>query len=79
MAASEDRRLSPESLRRLTTDPDQAVRWRAWMNPSLPPDALVELLLDAQSAEFAAHNPLIPASVIRRMVALARRYSTLKA
>ena len=76
MAASEDLRLSSDSLRQLTTDPDQGVRWRAWMNPSLPPDALVRLLLDAHSAEYAAHNPLIPIPVMRHMVALGRRFST---
>jgi hypothetical protein len=74
MAASEDRRLSPASLRRLTTDPDQAVRWRAWMNPSLPPDALVALLLDAHSAEYAAHNPVIPIPAMHHMVVLGRRH-----
>ncbi len=75
MAASEDRRLSPDSLRRLTTDPNQGVRWRAWMNPSLPPDTLVSLLLNAQSAEFAAHNPLIPIPVMQHMVTIGRRHS----
>ncbi|MEU2021431.1 hypothetical protein ABZ565_04595 [Streptomyces sp. NPDC016469] len=70
MAAGENRRLSPGSLRRLAADPDQAVRRRAWQNPSLPPDALVKLLLDAHSAGHAAHNPLIPIAVMRRMAAL---------
>lgn len=76
MAASEDRRLSPDSLRHLTADPDQAVRWRAWMNPSLPADALVALLLDAHSAEYAAHNPLIPIPVMHHMITLGKLYST---
>ncbi|MFJ9155392.1 hypothetical protein ACIRPS_01190 [Streptomyces griseoviridis] len=73
MAAGEDRRLSSDSLRRLTTDPDQGVRWRAWMNPSLPPEALVALLLDAHSAGYAARNPHIPIPVMRHMVVLGRR------
>ncbi|MFE5522026.1 hypothetical protein ACFQ9Q_30535 [Streptomyces virginiae] len=79
MAASEDRRLSSDSLRRLTTDPDRGVRWRAWMNPSLLPDLLVRLRLDAHSAEYAAHNPLIPIPVMRHMVALGRGFSTSQA
>ncbi|MFD0020061.1 hypothetical protein [Streptomyces sp. NPDC058382] len=79
MAASEDRRLSSDSLRRLTTDPDRGVRWRAWRNPSLLPDLLVRLLLDAHSAEYAAHNPLIPIPVMRHMVAVGRGFSTSQA
>jgi len=75
MAAGADRRLSPDSLRRLTTDPDQAVRWRAWMNPSLPADALVRLLLDAHSAEYSAHNPLIPIPAMRHMIALGQHHA----
>jgi hypothetical protein len=75
MAASVDRRLSPDSLRRLTIDPDQGVRWRAWMNPSLPSDVLVSLLLNTQSAQYAAHNPLIPIPVMRHMITLGRHHS----
>jgi hypothetical protein len=36
----------------------------------------VRLLLDAHSAEYAAHNSLIPLPVMRHMVALGRRFST---
>ncbi|MCC9309547.1 hypothetical protein LN042_21115 [Kitasatospora sp. RB6PN24] len=74
-AAGQDQRLSPGSLRRLAADTDQGVRRRAWLNPSIPPDALVTLLLDAHSAEHAARNPVIPATVMRRMVALGRLQS----
>jgi hypothetical protein len=75
-AAGQDQRLLPESLRRLAADTDQGVRWRAWLNPSIPLDALVTLLLDAHSAGHAARNPVIPIPVIRRMVALGRLQST---
>ncbi|MFC8537511.1 hypothetical protein ACFUJY_26860 [Streptomyces sp. NPDC057249] len=72
-AAAADRRLSPQSLRRLATDPDQAVCHRAWEHPALPADTLVPLLLDTSSARHAAHNPLIPVHVMHHMVALGRR------
>ncbi|WP_285560459.1 hypothetical protein [Actinoplanes regularis] len=70
-AAAEDRRLSPESVRRLAVDADQRVRLRAWVNPSISPAALVMLLLDVRGAKHAARNPAIPVPVMHRMVALA--------
>jgi len=72
MAVAEDRRLSPDSLRRLALDPEEGVCWRAWMNPSLPLEILAQLLLDPRSAEFAAHNPVIPIDVVRHMLAVGR-------
>lgn len=75
-AAAQDPRLSPESLRRLAADAHQGVRWRAWLNPSMAPDSLVTLLLGARSAEYAAHNPVIPVPVMRRMVASGRLHIT---
>ncbi|WP_430791602.1 hypothetical protein [Actinoplanes sp. G11-F43] len=75
-AAGQDQRLSPDSLQRLAADTDQGVRRRAWLNPSMPLEALVTLLLDAGSADYAARNPVIPIPVMRRMVALGRLQST---
>ncbi len=54
----------------LAADRDQGVRWRAQINPSLPTEALVGLLLDPRSAETAVHNPAIPIPVMHRMVEL---------
>lgn len=70
-AAAEDRRLGPEAVVRLAADADMGVRWRAWLNPAMPPEELVGLLLDAQSVETAVRNPRIPVSVMHRMIAVA--------
>jgi hypothetical protein len=70
-AAAEDHRLAPSAVVRLAADADQGVRWRAWANPALPPAELVTLLLDPHSAEFAAHNPVIPVAVMHCMITLA--------
>ncbi|MEU4097282.1 hypothetical protein [Streptomyces sp. NPDC026673] len=72
-AAAEDRRLAPEAVVRLAADADMGVRWRAWLNPAMPPEELVGLLLDAQSAETAVRNPLIPVPVMHHMIAVGTR------
>lgn len=72
-AAARDNRLSTESVTRLTSDPDPAVRHQARQSPVLPPNALVRLLLDSATAEDAAANPSIPASVMNHMITLALR------
>ncbi|MFJ2091569.1 hypothetical protein ACIOEW_20195 [Streptomyces sp. NPDC087901] len=70
-SAAGDLRLSPESAVVLTGDDDPDVRRSAWRSPVLPPDVLVSLLLDEQSAEDAARNTAIPTAVMHRMIALA--------
>lgn len=69
-SAAQDERLAPESAVRLAADRDQGVRWRAQINPSLPVEDLVELLLDPNSAEAAVHNPAIPIPVMQQMLDL---------
>ena len=70
-AAAEDGRLTPEAVLRLASDSDSCIQMRAWMNSALPVDALISLLFDVRSAEFAAHNPTIPISAMRHMVTVA--------
>jgi hypothetical protein len=70
-AAAEDRRLTPEAALRLAADTDSSIQIRAWMNPTMPVDELISLLLDARSAEFAVRNPTIPVPVMRQMVIIA--------
>lgn len=70
-SAAQDQRLTPGAARRLAADRDQGVRWRACINPVLPEDELVSLLLDRQDAEMAAYNPAIPAAVMLHMLELA--------
>ncbi|QIP88243.1 hypothetical protein GLX30_34250 [Streptomyces sp. Tu 2975] len=73
--AAEDVRLSPESAARLTDDADHAVRRLARKHPALPRANVVPLLLDEHSAKDTAENPAIPATVMRRMVALAAAHA----
>lgn len=70
-AAAEDSRLTPEAALRLAADTDRSVRSRAWINPAVPTDKLISLLLDARSAEFAVRNPTIPVPVMRHMLTIA--------
>ncbi|MFC8448223.1 hypothetical protein [Kitasatospora sp. NPDC057223] len=54
---------------RLTTDSDPDVRADAARHPRLPPRRLTELLDDGELAHQAAANPVLPPSVMHRLVA----------
>lgn len=73
--AAEDVRLSPESAARLVKDPERGVCHSAWRNSALPAEVIVSLLVDERSAEEAARNPAIPASVMKYMIGLAAAQS----
>jgi len=63
-----DPQTPPDTVDRLSTDPDPEVRADAARHPRLPLPRLVELLDDEELAHQAAANPTLPPAVMHRLV-----------
>ncbi|GAA1984240.1 hypothetical protein [Catenulispora subtropica] len=67
-AASADPTATPEMIESLSRDPDHRVRPGALSDERLPPARLQEALVDPQTAEFAARNPVLPETVMHALL-----------
>ncbi|MCM1968145.1 hypothetical protein [Streptomyces sp. G1] len=67
--AALDPQTAPDTVERLTRDPDPVVRAAMARHPNLPQHRLAELLDDEELAHVAAANPALDSEVIHRLVA----------